>query len=311
MKSFSSFKFKIACILPFFLRDYIKKLLKKRRQKKNSSIKAQLEDLRNILTFNMPINQIPQATGKLRLLQQGNATLLDLFSRRCKEHGLSYWLDFGTLLGAVRHQGFVPWDDDLDVSMMRDDYEKLIDLLPVMFPKEEGFSWCHHAFIQLGFKDTPLNLDITPYHTYCKQSSPEAEKELRASLQELSKNVFFTQGRMNCTDEELQSKIRERILKGNSPLPTSENPLIFLSPPAALTKHMVMPYSRIFPLRELTFEGLTFSAPRETRQFLSSFYGDYMSYPPKVGFWHKTVEDMVKHLPFEDAVSNFIDRFSR
>lgn len=311
MKYLSALKFRVACTLPFFLRNPIRKFLKRWRQKKNSGIEAKLEDIRNILTFNMPIDQIPQATGKLRLLQQGNTVLLDLFSRRCKEHGLNYWLDFGTLLGATRHQGFIPWDDDLDVSMMRSDYEKLVNLLPVMFPKEEGFTWRYHAFVQLGFEGTPLNLDITPYHLYCEQASPKSEQELHASLQELSKRVFFTERRMNCTDEELQDKIQKHILNGRSPLPTSENPLIFLSPPAALTKHMVMPYSRVFPLREVIFEGIPFSAPRETRQFLSLFYGDYMSYPPKVGLWHKTVEDMFKRLPFEDTVNSFIDKFGR
>lgn len=311
MSSLSYLKFKIACLLPFCLRNVIKKYLKKRRQRKNNSIAAKLEDIRNILTFNMPINQIPRSTGKLRLLQQGNTVLLDVFSRRCKEHGLSYWLDFGTLLGAVRHQGFVPWDDDLDASMMHEDYEKLIELLPVLFPKEEGFTWNHHAFIQLGYKGTPLNLDITPYYTHCEPYSPEAEHRLRASLKELSKKVFFTQGRMTCTKEELMAKLQKDILQGKEPLPAEENPLIFLSPPAALTKHMIMPYSRVFPLKEAMFEGISFSVPRETRQFLSSFYGDYMSYPPKVGFWHKTEEDMVKQVPFENAVNEFIDKFGK
>ena len=52
--------------------------------------------------------------------------LLIMFDKFCKEKGLTYYIMFGTLLGAVRHQGFIPWDDDIDVVMPRSDYEKLI-----------------------------------------------------------------------------------------------------------------------------------------------------------------------------------------
>lgn len=54
--------------------------------------------------------------------------LLKTFSSICEEHGLQYWLVGGTLLGAVRHQGFIPWDDDIDVAMPEKDYQRFLAL---------------------------------------------------------------------------------------------------------------------------------------------------------------------------------------
>lgn len=61
---------------------------------------------------------------KLRQLQLEEKKLLDIFVDICEKHKLRYYLTGGTLLGAVRHKGFIPWDDDIDVVMPRPDYEK-------------------------------------------------------------------------------------------------------------------------------------------------------------------------------------------
>lgn len=77
---------------------------------------------------NIDITTLPPATGQLRDIQLANLALLKELDYVCKQNGLQYWLDGGTLLGAVRHKGFIPWDDDIDVSMMRNDYLKIIDI---------------------------------------------------------------------------------------------------------------------------------------------------------------------------------------
>ena len=61
----------------------------------------------------------------LRKLQLYEVEMLKVFDKICTENGIKYWLSYGTLLGAVRHGGFIPWDDDLDVEMLREDYLKL------------------------------------------------------------------------------------------------------------------------------------------------------------------------------------------
>ena len=55
--------------------------------------------------------------------------LLEKFDAFARENGLTYWLFWGTLLGAVRHKGFIPWDDDIDIAMPQHDYLRLVELL--------------------------------------------------------------------------------------------------------------------------------------------------------------------------------------
>ena len=88
------------------------------------------------------------ATENTRKLQLVSLEILSFFDSVCEQQGLSYYLAYGTLLGAVRHKGFIPWDDDIDVWMPRDDYMKLLAYFKNTNTDE-----------QFGLSDGPYKLD--------------------------------------------------------------------------------------------------------------------------------------------------------
>ena len=65
----------------------------------------------------------------LRRQQLRMFEMLQYIDTVCKNHGIRYWLCSGTLLGAVRHGGFIPWDDDVDIEMLREDYRKFVKVM--------------------------------------------------------------------------------------------------------------------------------------------------------------------------------------
>ena len=91
----------------------------------------------------------------LKEIRQVQLAIIDEVHRVCAEHGLRYFLEGGTLLGAVRHEGFIPWDDDVDLSMLREDYDVFVanfrtwrsdDRYEISSPQLGG---CIHPFTKL------------------------------------------------------------------------------------------------------------------------------------------------------------------
>lgn len=80
--------------------------------------------------------------SKLRKLQLAELDILHIFIDICNKHNLRYYLIGGTMLGAIRHKGFIPWDDDTDVGMPRPDYEKLIEIVYDELP--DGYDFLNY-----------------------------------------------------------------------------------------------------------------------------------------------------------------------
>ena len=75
---------------------------------------------------------------ELREAQLRMLNILEEVDRICKKHNIEYWVDSGTLLGSIRHRGFIPWDDDLDIGMLREDYIRFLEVVSKEL-KEEYF----------------------------------------------------------------------------------------------------------------------------------------------------------------------------
>ncbi|MBO5867860.1 MAG: LicD family protein, partial [Oscillospiraceae bacterium] len=73
--------------------------------------------------------------NNMDLLHQVDMDIAKAVVALCDKHGLTYYMLGGSMLGAIRHKGFIPWDDDIDFGMPREDYERFLELAPTELPK--------------------------------------------------------------------------------------------------------------------------------------------------------------------------------
>ncbi len=97
---------------------------------------------------------------RIKQVQAANLKVLKTVDQICRKHGIQYLLDAGTLIGAVRHKGFIPWDDDVDIAFLRKDYERFIKVAKKELP--EGI----HLWLPSDFADIEAFYDFTPKLIY-------------------------------------------------------------------------------------------------------------------------------------------------
>ncbi len=113
--------------------------------------------------------------GKLEAIQKILLGFLKEVDRICQKHNIKYFLGGGTLLGAVRHKGFIPWDDDADVMMLREDYDRFLEVLPQELPNNlsyqtyKGKEQNHFPFTKIRINNTVLSTEFTSRFDYLNQ----------------------------------------------------------------------------------------------------------------------------------------------
>lgn len=247
----------------------------------------------------------------LRRQQMVMLEMAKVFDNICKKHKIPYFLYGGTLLGAVRHQGFIPWDDDLDVAMMRKDYKRLLKVLPGELPEHMALqtndtdknyflfiaklrdkrSFLDEEGFDKVFAERGIFIDIFPMDRLLPWTQ-------RLRLQSLAYN-FFRKGN---GDNSSMKKVRALTWFNRH----VSFPLLRFISRISGTKalmcdygipfHNVYDLQDVFPLKTHVFEGIQLSVPGNSHHMLQTMYGDYMRLPEDLD----NVYHHVKHLEIYD-----------
>lgn len=256
--------------------------------------------------------------NELERVKQVARGVLKEFIRICDKYELDYFVHWGTALGAVRHQGFIPWDDDIDVGMLREDYDRFLEVAP----KEIGDRYvlssaflqgnCFGMYTMMSAAGTlhvteqeslwgyqhGIRMDIFPFDAV----SRDPGKRRRQILGVRFFNMLYTV--KNLPRPYLPgSSWKVRLLRGLclvghvllTPVPVT----IFLEGARRWAlkyqgekglytllydldaERWKLTWDDIYPLGEGTFEGLKVKMLHHTHEALCNAYGDYMQLPPK------------------------------
>lgn len=212
------------------------------------------------------------------------------------KNDIPYMITYGTLLGAIRHKGFIPWDDDFDIYLFGDSYQKAIEILRKELPDdlflEDAISepLYFHAWPHVKDKNTYTKCDQFPQDNIYSHNGLSIDlyityemKDKEIDLFRLRENLKYQERKyrdklLTTAEYEnicnvLKVKIEEEIL--NPKVTSSKNAY------GMLLSNRAMYPNEIFPLKKYKFEDTEFYGPNDYDTLLKRFYGDYMKLPKK------------------------------
>ncbi|MDL2283919.1 LicD family protein [Oxalobacter sp. OttesenSCG-928-P03] len=228
-------------------------------------------------------------------LRKRQLYILDTFDAICKKYGFQYWLDFGTLLGAVRNGAFIPWDDDIDVSMPIDDYMKFLDVANDALPEniflqttktDPAFKQCfaklrdcYSTFIENHETGVMpyhqgIFIDIFPSCLYPRMPKLFRKVLMRTTVRSryaafVNKENIWLSLPIYCLCKLIWLLLSpfKKVAFGQIP---EDNGYMYATP-----------LEYLHPLGQITFEEKNYPCPRNPHEHLSRLYGpNYMLPPP-------------------------------
>lgn len=267
------------------------------------------------------LTNLSPATGDLRLYQLAAAQLLFEFDAFCSSNNLTYWLQSGTLLGAVRHRGFIPWDDDLDVGMPRRDIARAIELVHhddryAITVRYDYYVNCRQIRFRYADESVPCFIDLFVFDPVARigGATLAAREDERAALEaDLANNdalhEYWNEANQFVDDgtpeaepiraifDEHVSNLYERGVYTEE-LDNAEGAVWTIDNVNSGVSHhgwYITPSEKLFPLTRVGFEGHEVCAPNDSGYCLEAIFGDIYDLPSRMGsYFDHLLGDSIK-----------------